>query len=284
MTIHTPYIMQPAVADPDITYTAQELRMYQQASATLAGQGVYKVNDFKVTQRGAGANFSVDVAAGTAGVLGDDITNQGLYLAWSDAVVNVVTPGAPGSGTRVHRLVLQVRDKLSNGAFTTYDAILSLLQDTGSGTPAEPNSAVTLALISISVGQVSVTNANITDSRLPWNDVWHSLGTLAGASIGVARYKLFLTIGMVGVQVDVTFGGSTAAPINFSNTLPAAYQPLAGDVDVRAAMAQTNGAGALARIFVGQVGGSSPGTVTFASLASANVIGTYSASFFYTIV
>lgn len=283
MTIHVPYIMQPAVADPDITYTAQELRMYQSASATVAGQGVYKAGDLQVTQRAAGANFSVDVAAGIAGVIGDDITNQGFYLAWSDSVVNVVTPGAPGSGTRIHRLVLQVRDKLSNGAFTTYDAVLSLLQDTGSGTPAEPNSAVTLALISISAGQVSVLNANINDQRKPWNDTWHSLGTLTGATINIARYRLFLGIGMVYVQVDVNFASSQATPVTFSNTLPAMYQPLAGDFDVRAPMGQNNAGGGINRLFIGQVGGASPGQVQVVGATGA-AQGSFFAEVFYPIV
>lgn len=168
MTQHRPVYMQPASGDPDITFTAQEIRRALLRTAfglTTEGVADYDSGSFKVTQRGAGANFSVDVAAGVAAVNGDDAADQGTYLCWSDAVVNVVTPSAPASGTRVHRLVLQVRDKLHNGSFTTYDQLLSLLQDTGSGTPAEPNSAITLALISIAAGQASVTNANITNQR-----------------------------------------------------------------------------------------------------------------------
>jgi hypothetical protein len=168
MTLHKPWIMQPVIADPDLTYTAQEIRMSMTGVAIIEGQGVIGSSDFLVVQRGAGANFSVDVGAGVAGTVGDDIAFQGTYFTWNDATVNVVTPGAPGSGTRVHRLVLQIRDKLSNGSFTTYDAVLSLLQDVGGGTPAEPASALTLALISISSGQVSVTNTNVADKRFVW--------------------------------------------------------------------------------------------------------------------
>src|SRR5213078_3498906 len=83
----------------------------------------------------------------------------------NDGTVNVATPSAPGSGTQVHRLVLQVQDKLNNGTWSGYTAALTVLADTGSGTPAEPNSAITLALISIAAGQASVQNANITDYR-----------------------------------------------------------------------------------------------------------------------
>jgi hypothetical protein len=161
MTLHKPWAMQAVVADPDVTYTAQEVRMSMSAAARIRSNQVLTQADFQVTQRGAGANFSVDVAAGMAGVVGDDIASQGLYTCWNDATVNVATPSAPASGTRIHRLVLQVRDKQSNGTWTTYDAVLSVLQDTGGGTPAEPNTALTLALITIATGQASVTNANI---------------------------------------------------------------------------------------------------------------------------
>lgn len=191
MTLHVPFSMQETLTDDvDLLYTAQELRMYHTAIGTLNGQGVYKANDLQVTQRAAGANFSVDVASGIAGVIGDDVTSQGIYYAWNDAVFNVVTPSAPGSGTRVHRLVAQVRDKLHNGTWTTYDWTPVLLQDTGGGTPAEPASAVTLALISISAGQLSVQNANITDKRIPWNDSWNSLAGLQSSGWTITGHDL----------------------------------------------------------------------------------------------
>lgn len=191
MTLHTPFAMQETVGDAaDILYTAQELRMYHTAIGTLNGQGVYKGNDLNVTQRAAGANFSVDVASGIAGVIGDDVTSQGIYYAWNDATFNLVTPSAPGSGTRVHRVVAQIRDKLHNGTWTTYDWTPVLLQDTGSGTPAEPASAVTLALVSIASGQLSVQNANITDKRIPWVDTWHSLTGLQSNGWAVTGHDL----------------------------------------------------------------------------------------------
>jgi hypothetical protein len=65
----------------------------------------------------------------------------------------------------LHRVVLQVQDKLNNGAFSGYTFTPVLVQDTGAGFPAEPASALTLAQVSIATGQASVTNANITDMR-----------------------------------------------------------------------------------------------------------------------
>jgi hypothetical protein len=155
MTLHTPLAMQSVIGDPDVTYTAQEWRQLMDGLIAAGGvpldqQGILGPAALKVTQR-----F----------ILGDDITAQGPYWVWNDATYNLATPGAPGSGTRTHRVVAQVRDKLSNGSFTTYDWIPSLLQDTGTGEPTEPASAITLAHVAIATGQASVLNANITDAR-----------------------------------------------------------------------------------------------------------------------
>lgn len=167
MALQTPLFLQQAGADPAVTYSATNYRLSLIAALYQVAGVVdpYGSGGLLVSQRGAGANFSVDVASGYAVVLGGDVVNQGSYLVFNDAVVNVVTPVAPGSGTRIHRLVLQIRDKLNNGVYTTYDGQLQLLQDTGSGTPATPASAVSLATISIAAGQASVANANITDTR-----------------------------------------------------------------------------------------------------------------------
>lgn len=253
MTIHQPYIMQPAVADPDLTYTAQELRQYLTAMPVMSGQGVLNPTSMNVTQRGAGANFSVDVAQGIVCVHGDDITNQGNYFVWSDATVNVATPSAPGSGVRIHRLVLQLRDKQSNGSFTTYDAVHQLLQDTGSGTPAEPNSALTLALITIHAGDVSVTNASIADQRFVWNDSWQSLGTPGGGWTGTvarARFRrMTSSLVIVHLNVSTTLASS---PITFPNNMPSAYWPLD---DVRAPLSVNNATIPQVRAFVSSTTG-----------------------------
>lgn len=173
MTLHTPSFMQPVTGDPAINDSAQEFRQFARATLTAADgvggtQGVTSASSFAVAQRGAGANFSVDVSSGLAYVLGDDVTNQGTYVCWNDGTVNVPTPSPPGSGTDVYRLVLQVQDKLNNGTWTGYTAALQLLPAASGGGPTpppEPNSAITLAFISIATGQVSVQNANITDYR-----------------------------------------------------------------------------------------------------------------------
>jgi hypothetical protein len=156
--------MQPAVGDPEIDYSALEDRSGL-LSAIFSREGVLNVDagQLKVTQRAAGANFSVDIAAGRCAVDGDDISDQGTYLCTSTVTENRATPDPPASGTHQHRVVARVRDKLHNGAETTYDWVLEVLADDGTGLPALPGSAIHLATVTIVAGATSVTDANITN-------------------------------------------------------------------------------------------------------------------------
>ncbi len=162
--------MQPALGDAAIDDTAQAFRQYVRSQLTMASgvggeQGVLTAANLKATQRGAGANMSVDVASGFAYIVGDDVTNQGTYQVWNDGTVNVTGWTVPGSGTFHHRLELQIQDKLANGLFTGYQASLVPKLDTGTGLPAEDNSSITLATIDIPSGSASITNSMINDYR-----------------------------------------------------------------------------------------------------------------------
>ena len=160
---------QPASGDPDIGVPAS---LFRQAIQGLTGgatlQGLINPVSAVVTQHGSGPDFTLDVQPFAGVIAGDDIADQGTYPVINTAVVNVSTFDgggsitAPGSGTRTHRLVLQIRDKRANVAWSTYDCALRLLQDTGSGEQAEPPSALTLAHVSISAGQSFIANSNIT--------------------------------------------------------------------------------------------------------------------------
>jgi hypothetical protein len=57
-------------------------------------------------------------------------------------------------------------------------------------------------------------------------ETWHSLGTLAGYTVQVGRYRL-TTGNEVEIDVEVTAGGSNANSVVFASTMPAAYRPLA---------------------------------------------------------
>lgn len=159
--------MQPGGGDSDIEYAAVDDRALIQGLFHDEGVKDTLAGHLKVTQRAEGPNFSVDVAPGVGFVFGDDVSGQGMYMIGSDATENVEVPAPPGSGSRTHRVVAQVMDKLHNsGDWATYEWEPVLLEDEGSGTPDVPDSAISLATVAVSAGQVSVTNEHITDTRL----------------------------------------------------------------------------------------------------------------------
>jgi hypothetical protein len=169
MAFQRPLYQQPESGDPAISYTAQADRNLL-IRALVSREGVFDYDSVQpiIRQRGAGANASIDVVAFRAAVVGDDVANQGTYIIHNDATLNVTgVPAPPGSGTRQHRVVAQVRDKLHNGSWTTYDVVVSVLADTGSGTPAVPSSAITLGFISQTVGQTSITTAMLFPPTQP---------------------------------------------------------------------------------------------------------------------
>lgn len=203
MALKVPLFMQKEGADPDITYTAQDTRALANA-LTRNTEGVSDSGSYKVTQRAAGANFSVDVAAGWAAVQGDDVSNQNMYVCHNTATVNVATPGAPGSGTRVHRVILRIKDDFHSTTWTTYEQTVELLQDTGTGTPATPVSAISLATVSIAAGQASVQNSHITDTR-PVLAKHGSLHAIGGIDEGPHGCELIEDITLTSSQATLTF-------------------------------------------------------------------------------
>jgi hypothetical protein len=164
VTLQRPLFMQATGGDTPFSYAAVATR--QMYDVMYAGEGVINLG-LQVTQRGAGANMTVDVAAGSCVIAGDDAAGQGKYLCVNDAgALSVVVPAAPVSGTRIHRVIARIKDKLHSGSWTTYEWTIELLADTGSGTPALPASAIPLARVTVTAGQVAVVNANITDDRI----------------------------------------------------------------------------------------------------------------------
>jgi hypothetical protein len=160
MTLYAPLDIQNG------TYSATLDR--QLADAIFGAQGVVTIADLKVAQRGAGANMSVDVAAGKLVVLGTDNAGQGKYLCFSDAITNVAIATAPGTGlSRIDLIVAQVRDADQNGgAFN--DWIITSVAGVANASPVAPTapaSSQVLARVAVGANVTSIVNANITDFR-----------------------------------------------------------------------------------------------------------------------
>lgn len=200
MAFVTPLYLKSGVGDPAITYSAQQDRAGL-LGTIFSREGVLDkdANHLKVTQRTLGANLSVDVAPGRCAIMGDDIADQGTYVCHSTTAVNLSLT-KPASGTYTHRIIARVRDKLSNGVFTTYDWVVEVLPDVGSGTPNTPNTAISLATVAVASNATSVVAANITDTR-------------ARASVGTPA----LTGTMLESGIHSAYGGRDATrPLTWS--------------------------------------------------------------------
>jgi microcystin-dependent protein len=151
----------------NVAMPALDLRRY--LAILISSEGVAGSGDMAVAQRSAGANMSVDIAAGEAYVQGDSVTNQGFYFALNDATYNLTGfTAAHGSLPRIDRVVLRVRDAFhgdaaSDVAFAiltgTATSGATLANTTGAATPG--NGELVLANILVPAAATTITTANI---------------------------------------------------------------------------------------------------------------------------
>lgn len=130
-----------------------------------------------VTQRGAGANRSVDVASGMVLIEGTDASRQGAYLGINDATVNVPLPFAPpGSLPRIDILVARIVDSEYATGPTEDVMFFEFIEGSETagaslsnraGAPAVPASAYLLADTLSSPGVTPITNSEIGERRFP---------------------------------------------------------------------------------------------------------------------
>lgn len=229
MTIETPLYMQEGV------YSARQDRM---VFDSVYDEGVVDPasNGLKVSQRGAGANMSVDVTAGKAVITGDDAALQGKYFVRSTALENVVIAAADPTNPRIDVIVLEVRDNnVTGGGFS--DARLRVIQGIPAGAPAvpaTPGSAIALARVAVAAGAVSIVNANITDVRAAMfvaGEVLSITNAEVAAAAAIARSKLDFGAGLVNADI--------AAAAAIAKSKLAALAIVNADVDAAAAIAQT---------------------------------------------
>lgn len=161
-----PLLTQPATGDLSHVFTPAAFRVGV-LDPLFSREGVLGLpgNALRVTQRGAGANMSVDVAAGRCAVRGDRVADQGTYVCTSTAVENR-TVTAPGSGSRAYRIVARVRDRHASTADTASDWLIESIFTAGTTPPALPASAISLATFVLTSSTTSVTTGMIADTRL----------------------------------------------------------------------------------------------------------------------
>lgn len=140
-------------------------------------------NSYMVTQRGAGVNLSVDIAATTADasgsgiaalVRGDAITAQGLYpVPPHSAVINEAITTANATNPRVDRVILEIQDNThdASGANLIRTRVVAGTATSGatlanlSGAAAVPPSALLLADVLVPANDTTIDNTQIRDRR-----------------------------------------------------------------------------------------------------------------------
>ena len=167
MTVQNPAIFLQTGSHPaeDVRQGFRSLMAYTGVVASTSSGAASTIADLKVSQRGAGANMSVDVANGRCAILGTEGTYQGVYLCDNRGTTNL-TIGAAAASARIDRIVARVQDSSYSGATNAW--ALSVVAGTPSAVPVAPtapSNSITLALVAVSAGATSIVNANITDSR-----------------------------------------------------------------------------------------------------------------------
>lgn len=147
-----------------LTYSARLDRQVIKASWT---EGV--LSGMKPSQRALGTNMSIDVAAGTSCIYGDDQIDQGAYLCSTTVFENVVIGAAPGSLSRLDLVYQRVNDPNAGGPAGSTSSF-GVVAGTASGSPvlpALPTSAIPIASVAVATGTVAITDAMITSLRVP---------------------------------------------------------------------------------------------------------------------
>jgi hypothetical protein len=154
----------PPIFQQNSQYSA---RVTRQLLTDIATEGVVDGASFAVTERAAGANMSVDVAAGRSYISGTDQSNQGLYLCITEQTVNVIVEPADPSLGRIDLVVAQVRDP-NAGGIAGDDWQFTVLEGTPDASPVAPSlpaSSIPLAEIAVGAGVTSILDVNLTDLR-----------------------------------------------------------------------------------------------------------------------
>jgi hypothetical protein len=134
--------------------------------ALWATTGIIKSTSMAVTQNSP-AGMSVIVASGWAAIVGSIQANMGTYVAYNDAnnVISVNT--ADPTNPRIDLVCATVQDAYYTGSLN--DVILQVVAGTPAGSPVAPTlpaNSIELARIAVGAGVTSITNANITDTRV----------------------------------------------------------------------------------------------------------------------
>ena len=184
-----------------------------------------------VSQRGAGANMSVDVAIGDAIIQRSDGTYG--HPAWNDAVYNQAIAAADGSNPRRDIIVMYIDygETPSTGVANNTNGVVKItsVSGTAAGSPVDPSSAtiqsavgsgnpwIKLARVRVAAGATSISNSVIDDLRELATGM--SQGGWIYDSVFTWVYASSTTFTIAGVDVTAQFPVGTKLALYQSGTL-----------------------------------------------------------------
>jgi hypothetical protein len=195
--------------------------------AIYATSGIVGSSSVAVTQAAVPA-MAVQVAAGWGAIVGNFTTNMGAYQFYNDAATQLTVTTANPSNPRIDRVVVTVNDAFYTGA--SNNVTFQVIAGTPAGSPvapATPLMSLSLATIAVAAGATSITNANITDTRvnvttnLPVGDlteVQGGTGILVASGTGPIPVVSTDPTIPVGYATTATAGGTTTLTATSAHT------------------------------------------------------------------
>lgn len=199
----------------------------------VSTEGVSVSTDLLVAQRAAGANMSVDVAAGQGVVKDDHTGGAGFYSALFKTISNVVIGTAHASLPRIDRIVLRIRDAYYQGVDgdAANDATIVCVPGTATagatlanlnGAAAVPGSSLLLANVLVDAAVASIVTAKI-DSGTTVRPQVAMNGVSTGTQLGYTEFTADVTINqategaavVVVTGATISFDGVTACMVQF---------------------------------------------------------------------
>lgn len=238
----------------------------------IRSEGVCGVNELKVSQRGAGANMSVDVAAGSAYIADDHAAGGGFYHAVWTAVENVTLTAADPTNPRIDRIVLRVRDSYLGDADNTVSMVALAGTPTAgatlanlSGAQAVPGSSLLLANVLVAAADTAITDSEIDTLLSPGvrqhvvmvggrSPIWHQeLGAAASSFDAQSLPATYRELEIVAVIRSDAAVSSAEGTLRFNNDSAGNYdaQRVSGSGATAAAAETLAGSGAGAILYPG---------------------------------